>query len=241
LREIEMANFFQEKRDEMRKRIVTAAKAYFIENGISPDTSMPKIAKAAGTTRQNLFKYFPEMDGLLVEVAKQGKQDYAAARKPVTAGVTGLQAIRHWMEDIFEDAVSGNEEIKFLMYYDVYRQTAKNLTEDTTQQYEEQFRQYWPMDDIRKGIEEGEIRADADPDEANFVITNIVVGLMIHLVSNRFRESQDPRHNAKLIAQVVMQMVENYLRKPLQGDEQDQDEAEAAWTGCSPRKSRCRK
>jgi len=71
-----MPRIMQDYRDEVRKKIVEAAYAFFLRKGYHA-TTMGEIAASLGVTKPALYQYFPGKEDLYAAVAEYGREELA--------------------------------------------------------------------------------------------------------------------------------------------------------------------
>ncbi len=159
----------ERKKDETRTRIFEAAVRLFREKGFEA-TTVDEITERADVAKGTFFNYFPRKEavlGYLSEVQLAEAEEYAeailAANKPA----------RHKLIELLQRIASVYEENPELSQY-VVRESMK--------------RAYTPSDAVhmhwhellarmvRQGQETGELRRDADPNRAVYVIGTVYMG-----------------------------------------------------------------
>lgn len=85
------------QRDLARGRILAAARAAFVENGLA-EASIDDIATRAGVGRATLYRYFTGKDGLLLGLLDENwdRQVALYARVP-SAATLDAQSVRDWL------------------------------------------------------------------------------------------------------------------------------------------------
>jgi TetR/AcrR family transcriptional regulator, regulator of autoinduction and epiphytic fitness len=106
----------KEKRDEIRRSLVEAAAALFVEKGLA-DTSMREVAARAGVAPGTAYKYFPERDQLLSAFLemKFGDAQAAAGALPGFASFGIKEKLQAFLETLLSAYLDEREFVALAM------------------------------------------------------------------------------------------------------------------------------
>ncbi len=159
----------ERKKDETRTRIFKAAVQLFREKGFEA-TTIDDITERADVAKGTFFNYFPRKEavlGYLSEVQLAEAEEYAeailAAKKPA----------RNKLIELLQRIASVYEENPELSQF-VVRESMKRAYTPT-----DAVHMHWHdllTRLVRQGQETGELRRDADPDRAVYVIGTVYMG-----------------------------------------------------------------
>lgn len=173
---------YQAHRDNQRERIVDAAEELFIQQGIDR-VSISDIARAARLTRNTVYEYFPNKQEVAWAIFQKLVDELSAsqAQLPPPDG-SGFQRLEQITTRFISALENHPAHTRFLVEFNtlyaredsaehiirVYSQSAPGLA--------------WPIAEIiQQGIDDGSIRAGADPALLAAALLN-----MINAVSTRF-------------------------------------------------------
>lgn len=179
-----------DRAERTRQRILDAAGSCFAATGFSK-TTVEEIAARAGVSKGIVYHHFDGKDGLLERVVERLCADWVE--------VSGLHT---WIArtDSLEDAISGmlraslayartHPLVKGLFTLDPLVTRALGSSESVRRVTEASRRHM--VDEIRAGIERGELRSSLDPDRVTDVIRLIDMALIDHLLSRDWIDVSD--------------------------------------------------
>lgn len=206
--------YFEQKRQETQQLILDAALHYFAQNGINHNVQMKEIAAAAGTSRQNLYKYYRNLDELLCALAAklihegQKTLQEQMSRQQHTTALTAILAL---LETLLQNSLADPESTVFLYHFDAYRHHVKQQQQSEMAYPLEHF--HTLEDEILRGQAAGEIRAEIDPAIANVTIGNLLAGIVTRLgIAGDVISTGEMLQSPQALAAEFMTMVRLYLQ-----------------------------
>lgn len=174
-----------------KQRILREAARLFAEKGFI-ETSTAEIAEAAETATGTIFYHFATKEGILKEIYEDLIQEYLSALKHVTdEAKNGLDAIDRILRLHFD--LSRRFKAEFTV---VHRDMPAQIV------FDDKRRDYMRKNSdisiavirhaIAKGISDGSIRPDADPDNDARLIKAMLMGTarMTHLYLTEFNDAE---------------------------------------------------
>lgn len=145
-----------DKRDT-RTRILDAAAKAFVTHGFG-NTRLSQVAKMAGVSRSTLYEMFPGKEQLLLAINHQLiGESLAQVRDALSQPVSATEAIRRWLRGGIALTDRSRTLLKIMHSDEV--QPDLLLDRDAALQ-SIQDAQKWLRQVLRRGIREGEFRAD---------------------------------------------------------------------------------
>ena len=138
-----------------RDRLIEAAKAGFAEVGA--EVSLEEIARRAGVGIGTLYRHFPTREAIVEAVYRREVGQLAEAATRLTGSSAPGEALHQWMR-LFVDYIGAKKVILPALNAvaggasAIYAQSGLAIPEATTML-------------VRRAVEAGDIRADADPDD----------------------------------------------------------------------------
>ena len=171
-------------RERQRRRILDAAKTLFDERGIDRAT-MAEIISASGLRASTIYQYFSSKDDIVWAILEEVLTESAARARLATAGArTALAKITVLLERMADDLTERPETVRFMAQFDaMYARDwpVERLLTLEAQICPEGFKQFARL--IRKGIADGSLRPDLDPELTLHAVVNAVAGAQRRLAS----------------------------------------------------------
>jgi AcrR family transcriptional regulator len=171
-------------RERQRRRILEAAEKLFDEHGIDRVT-MTEIISASGLRTSTIYHYFSSKDDIVWAILEDVLADLATRAKiTIDREKTALAKITALLELMADDLTRNQAKVRFLAQFDaMYARNwpAERLLTLEAQIMPEGFRHFSRL--IRKGIADGSLRADLDPELTMHAVMNAVVGAQRRLAS----------------------------------------------------------
>jgi TetR/AcrR family fatty acid metabolism transcriptional regulator len=158
-----------DKRDT-RTRILDAAAKAFVTHGFG-NTRLSQIAKMAGVSRSTLYESFPGKEQLLVAINHQViEESLALVRDALDQAPSATEAIRRWLRSgiVLTDRY---RNLLKIMHSDEVQPNLLLDREATLQSIQDA--QKWLRQVLRRGIKDGEFRADIHINRTAHSLQNI--------------------------------------------------------------------
>lgn len=177
--------------------IIKEAKKLMLKSSID-EVTMQVLAKDLGIGEATLYRYFRKKENIVINVAISMWQDISDKYfeiENITDDLTGIECVRKYLESfktLYENDV---KFIAFVQNFDTYIQksgmTIKQLKQynDLFEQLKNKFKVYY-----LKGVEDGTIRSDIDPEIYYYSASHSIQNLVIKLASKPIIEA-DTRVN----------------------------------------------
>ena len=169
---------------EKRDRVLKAATRLFAKRGYER-TDMAEIARRAGVAKGSLYNYFHDKEDLYLHMALDGLERH---RHAVYGGIDPVWDVFRQVEHVFRQgarfALAHPEYV--LLYLNASAAGMEWLADQLTLDVEK-FTADHLKGLIRRGIEAGIVRRDADPGQAAFLINGLYINLVLSLVSKHFQ------------------------------------------------------
>ncbi len=191
---------YRAHRERQRSRIMAAAQKVFDARGIDR-VLMGDIVEKAGIRASTLYEYFASKDEIvwaLVEQVIARSQAAMQEKVEAVAGSSALACIAALLDAFREELLQRPEDVRFMAQFDAMY--ARDWTVERLLVLEDKispggFHSLSSL--IRKGIADGSVRVDLDPDLTLHAILNAMIGTQRRLASlgNRLeQEYQKPIH-----------------------------------------------
>ncbi|MBN2048413.1 MAG: TetR/AcrR family transcriptional regulator [Anaerolineaceae bacterium] len=165
---------YEQHRQNQRERILEAAEALFIREGID-NVSMGAIAKAARIARKTLYEYFPNKQEIAFAIFQLFlDQQYAEFDLKRIPQGTGFERIEFMVMDMINIIQKYPEYTRFLVEFDTLYAREGDPA---------RVRQVYHMGSdilveiIQEGIRDGSIRSDLTPEALSAAIFNLISGM----------------------------------------------------------------
>jgi AcrR family transcriptional regulator len=191
-----------QRRDEMRRDILDAARHLFIEGGYA-NVPIRRVADQLEYSAAALYRYFPTKDDIFNELAEEGFR-LLMTRETLPSGpedASPLERLRHFFWGVF-DFAKLYPEYFYLIFLD---RSAPRLKPDSPG-LRIVGRTYPRMRDMLEDcIAAGELRPDLDPATVYLVMTSAIHGVAAQYVCNRLPEGiVDADRYAHVIVDLAM-------------------------------------
>lgn len=190
-----------QRRDEAERRMIAAAVRIVAERGLD-NLTLAECGEAAGYSRGLAAHYFGSKEELTAAIALRIVERYAERQRAAhTEGTSGLEGL---CESVAFYLDSGRKDLVSLRAFHAVLGSALQLSElsaavaELNRRSVDGFAAY-----IRRGIQEGEIRRDADPVAQATLILASLRGIMAQMLV-------DPRRIA--LAHIKRELLDNLRR-----------------------------
>jgi AcrR family transcriptional regulator len=99
----------ERKKQRTREQIIEAAMGLFAERGYQA-TTIADIAAAADVAPRTFFSYFPSKEAVVFHDADRELDGLAAALRDRLPGETAFDALRRWIEAMFDEWLAAEDE-----------------------------------------------------------------------------------------------------------------------------------
>lgn len=175
----------EREKEQRRKTIIKAAKKLFYKKGLE-NTTMDEIADAAELSKGTLYIYFQSKEVLALSIIKETSDILnKLIRKAAHTNKCGIEGIIDITEAITDFYKKKRKEFHFLRYIDTITASLGSENQvlvEWKKGIEEQIAMVLQV--VVKGIEDGSIRKDIDPEKAAFIYSNMVLSFLIRLSTN---------------------------------------------------------
>ena len=175
-------------RENQREWILEVAEDLFIQKGIEQVT-IGDIAKASRLTRATIYKYFANKEDMAQEIFRsvtKGWRDRNEREVWAFQG-TGYQRLEKFITILFTYLFQNPREASFVaeLNYLYAKEWSAEMFANTMLENLREDRQFI-LESIRRGMEDGSLRTDIDPELALAAFFNFVSGMI-----SRFGEMGD--------------------------------------------------
>jgi AcrR family transcriptional regulator len=172
---------YQNHRDSQHERILEAAEKLFIQAGIDR-ISMSAIARAARISRRTMYQYFSDKREIAWAIFQKLIDQWRTfgTLPPEASGLAQLEQFMTWMVNQLE---TSREHLRFIVELDALY--ARESSADRMRQITGRAGAGgdagngvdWIAQTVRKGIADGSIRADVDPEMVSAALLNLLSGM----------------------------------------------------------------
>jgi len=203
---------YQHHRETQRERILEAAEALFIRDGID-HVSISDIAAAARISRMTLYEYYPNKQEVAWAIFQKLVEDMHAdpPGQLLQAEGNGFERIEHTIQALLNLLEQHPQHLRFIVEFNILY-----AREGNPARVRHIVEQAWPgghdplAQIIQQGITDGSLRPDLDPDLLSAAIWNLLNGMnsRFALLGDLIREEY---------GQPVMEMYREICRAFLRG------------------------
>ncbi|MFI6498850.1 TetR/AcrR family transcriptional regulator [Nonomuraea typhae] len=165
--------------DERRRDVLTAASKVIVRDGIDAATTRA-IAKEAGLSNGVLSHYFSDKDEILLSALRASHRRIRERLTAKVTGLTGVAALREVLLDNLPLDDERNEETRLEVSFWSRSLAAEELAEVQRAEVGELREAVHGL--LEQARAAGEVRADADLDDAAEHLLALVDGLSVHLL-----------------------------------------------------------
>lgn len=166
----------QERREQTERKVVAAATALIAERG-SRALTLAEVGEAAGYSRGIVSHHFGSRENLLCAVMRDA-QTFDLPEPRDSAGAWLADTVRAYLKNVTN---RGPAARAFLQMW------GEAIAHDPVLMplYAEQDARFRRLlaDKVRKGIRDGSVRADADPDAMAVFLVGLLRGIALQLIS----------------------------------------------------------
>jgi AcrR family transcriptional regulator len=202
-------------RERQRRRILEAAETLFDERGIDRVT-MADIVNRAGIRASTLYEYFSNKDDVVWAILADVMADSVERIKPtMETAETALDKITALLEFMANELTHNPSKVRFMAQFDaMYARDwpAERLLSLEAQVSPGGFQQFAAL--VRKGIADGSLRRDLDPDLTMHAVINAVIGAQRRLASLGARVEQEYGQPVDRLLRETIRVILLGLRAP---------------------------
>lgn len=173
-------NTYTNHRENQKEWILEVAEDLFIQKGIELVT-IGDIAKASRLTRATIYKYFSNKEQIAQDIFKSVTKSWRDRNEREVWGFqgTGYQRLEKFIIVFFGYLFQNPREVGFVaeLNYLYAKEWSAEMFANTMLENLREDRQF-VLDSIRKGIEDGSLRADIDPELMVAVFFNFISGMI---------------------------------------------------------------
>jgi AcrR family transcriptional regulator len=178
------ANTYHAHRERQRRRILDAAKALIDGRGIDRVT-MAELTAASGVQPSTLYQYFANKDDIIwALVAQEIEWGAKKAAQKLEAATNALAEIEVLLNHLGDELSDNPDNVRFMAQFDaMYARDwpAARLLAVESQFAPEGFGFLTKL--VHKGIADGSLRSDLDPELTMHAVLNAMVGAQRRLAS----------------------------------------------------------
>lgn len=171
----------EREKEQRRNDIIKVSRKLFADKDFDK-VSMEEIAKEVGLGKGTLYLYFKNKESLYFAVVLKGIEIWAdMVKNEVEKGKTGLEKLMLYQKANREFSNEYPDYFRLLYsptsikkQFDMDKMTSSEEFQEVRGQFKEIMS--LGIDSIQKGIDEGQIRPDADPAEAAILLSVIYNG-----------------------------------------------------------------
>lgn len=175
----ELAKIYKNHRDNQVERILAAAEASFIRDGID-NVSMSVIADEAQISRKTIYEYFADKHEIAWALFERLIEQWSrvGAELPPGTGYRQLEWLLAWATHQLEtDRARQRILVEFNILY-AREMSVERMQRITNRPGSKGVE--WVAQMIRNGIVDGSIRADVDPELTAAALLNMMSGMNAH-------------------------------------------------------------
>lgn len=218
---VDLYDFYQDSptRLKTRKRIIESGIELFSEHGMEAVT-MQNVASNCDITTRNLYRYYPNKEFLVVDIAFQvlGKisfHDLMPEDEHKMSGVALVEHLLRRMRDLENNVENGVRTMKFIMYFDLFmdmldkghpayqlytEKYVKHIQDSGTKQLEYA---------IKKGVKDGSIQVDIQ--RISVLIEYMIQSLIAINQRALIKEKENKAINQELVDEHIKVLI-NYIK-----------------------------
>ncbi len=172
----ETKEIYQAHRENQRERILEAAEKLFIRQGID-NVSISAIADAARISRRTMYQYFTDKREVAWAIFQKMTEPWVTGKTEPPGG-NGLQQLEKFMLEMVHLLETHRDHLRFIVELDALysRETSADRMRRMTGR-DSARGDDWVTQVVRRGIADGSIRADADPELVSAALLNLLSGM----------------------------------------------------------------
>lgn len=176
-------NIYANHRENQKEWILEVAEDLFIQKGIELVT-IGNIAKASRLTRATIYKYFANKEQIAQEIFKSVTKGWRDRNEREVWGFqgTGYELLEKFIASFFVYLFQNPREVSFVaeLNYLYAKQWSAEMFANTMLENLREDRQF-VLDSIQKGIKDGSLRADINPELVLATYFNFLSGMISRL------------------------------------------------------------
>lgn len=171
-------NIYVNHRENQREWILEVSEDLFIKRGIEQVT-IGDIASASRLTRATIYKYFANKDQMAQEIFKSVTKGWRDRNEREVWGFegNGYQRLEKFITSFFDYLLQNPREVGFVaeLNYLYAKQWSAEMFAETMLENLREDRQF-VLESIQKGIADGSLRADVEPELMLAAFFNFISG-----------------------------------------------------------------
>lgn len=181
-----MSDSWHEKvKNKNREDILKAAKQLFLKYNFA-NVNIKDVCELAGISRVTFYKHFKSIDELIFQVQMDILSNMEQLlRSADSLEHTGKERIEHILYAWLAFARNHREEMKFIIFFDLYYE-AYASNEELKLNYEKFINRNGRKDFLEaalsKGIEDGSLKKDLNTTKTGYYIFQVVMGVLQRMV-----------------------------------------------------------
>ncbi|MCS6827129.1 MAG: TetR/AcrR family transcriptional regulator [Caldilinea sp.] len=159
-----MQRSYQKHRDNQLERILEAAEALFIRNGVER-VSVNAIAQKARLSRKTVYQYFPDKEEIAWALFQRIFEQWSAVSQTLPIVGNGYQKLEFLVMQNIENFEANRHHLRFIVEFDALY--ARQAGAERVRRILEGIKigsKEWVAQTIRQGIADGSIRPDVEPE-----------------------------------------------------------------------------
>ncbi|AWB45525.1 TetR/AcrR family transcriptional regulator [Paenibacillus sp. CAA11] len=205
-------SWHQHVKNKNREDIIESAKELFFKDGFFLQVSVKDVCSLAGISRVTFYKHFSSMDDLIFEVQMTVMNEMVQyIESKDRTELTGRERLGLLLHAWIDYAQQYKRHMKFIIFFDLYYE-ADEFNDELRQRYESFIRQrkenHFLKSVIVRGMEDGSIREDADPNRTGMLIFTMMMGLLQRMSITQPHETDAFEDIAVSVVGMVMRSIE---------------------------------
>jgi AcrR family transcriptional regulator len=208
-------NAYRAHRERQRRRILDAAKALIDGRGIDRVT-MADLTATSGVQPSTMYQYFANKDDIIwALVAEEMERGAKKATQKLEAAPDALAEITALLDHLRDQLLNNPDNVRFMAQFDaMYARDwpAERLLAVESQIAPEGFGFLTKL--VRRGIAEGSLRSDLDPELTMHAVLNAMVGTQRRLASLGSKVEAEYGHTVDRLFGETVRIILLGLRAP---------------------------
>jgi AcrR family transcriptional regulator len=210
-------NIYANHRENQKEWILEVAEDLFIQKGIELVT-IGDIAKASRLTRATIYKYFANKEQIAQEIFRSVTKGWRDRNEREVWGFqgTGYELLEKFITVFFSYLFQNPREASFAaeLNYLYAKQWSAEMFANTMLENLQEDRQF-VLDSIRKGVEDGSLRSDIDPELMLAAFFNFISGTFSRLGEMGDKVEKEFGHSSRAIFTQICRIFLDGLKAPL--------------------------
>ncbi len=208
-------NAYRAHRERQRRRILDSARTLMDGRGIDRVT-MAELTAASGVQPSTMYQYFANKDDIIwALVAEEFGRGAKKTTQKLEAAPNALAEITALLDSLCDELSNHPSNVRFMAQFDaMYARDwpAERLLAVESQFAPEGFGFFTKL--VRKGIADGSLRADLDPDLTMHAVLNAMIGAQRRLASLGTKVEAEYGHTVDRLFREAVRIILLGLRAP---------------------------